>query len=249
MLDQKLLLNKNVFITGASKGLGQSFAVEFAKAGANIYFTYLSDDEGAKKTTSLIEKLNQKVMSFKASCIKLSEMENVKAQLVQNNIEIDILVNNAGISQALPFPLQSPEDWKNVIETNINNLYFVTHIFLPEMIRKRAGVILNIGSLAGEKMIQAPVHYCTSKSALRGFTASLSKEVSRYGIRVLCLAPGLLKEGVAKNLPENLQEEYRENISLQRIGDFEEVSKYATFLVSDLNSYMSGISLVIDGGF
>jgi NAD(P)-dependent dehydrogenase (short-subunit alcohol dehydrogenase family) len=247
--NQKLLLNKNIFITGASKGLGQSLAIEFAKAGANIYFSYLSDDEGAKKTCHLIEALGTRVISFKASSINPSEMDHVKVLLDQNKIEIDILVNNAGVSQALPFPLQSPEDWNTVIQTNINSLYYVTQIFLPSMIRKRAGVILNIGSLAGEKTISAPVHYCTSKSAYRGFTASLAKEVGRYGVRVLCLAPGLLKEGVAKNLPESLQKEYRENISLQRIGDFEEVGKYATFLVSDENTYMSGISLIIDGGF
>lgn len=249
MPNNKLLLNKNIFITGASKGLGQSFAIEFAKAGANIYFSYLSDDEGARKTCQLIEALGQKAISFKASSINSSEMENVKALLSQMKIEIDILVNNAGVSQALPFPLQSAEDWNSVIQTNINSLYYVTQMFLPSMIRKRAGVILNIGSLAGEKTISAPVHYCTSKSAYKGFTASLAKEVGRYGVRVLCLAPGLLKEGVAKNLPDSLQEEYRENISLQRIGDFLEVSKYATFLVSDENTYMSGISLVIDGGF
>lgn len=244
-----LLENKNIFITGASKGLGQSMALEFAKAGANIYFSYLSDEEGAKRTSKMIEDVGRKVISYKASCTNSIEMEKIKKALTEASIEIDVLVNNAGVSQALPFPLQSSEDWHEVINTNVNSLYFVTHIFLPGMIRKRSGVILNIGSLAGEKTIAAPVHYCTSKSALKGFTASLSKEVGRYGIRVLCLAPGLLKEGVAKNLPDSLQEEYRENISLRRIGEFAEVSKYAAFLVSDQNTYMSGVSLVIDGGF
>lgn len=246
---EKMLKDKNIFITGASRGLGQSMALTFAKEGANIFFNFASDDKGALETKTLLEKEGVKVETFKASVTSKKEMEDVFFKIKSMNIVIDILVNNAGVSEALPFPLQDEKDWKRIIDTNVNGIYNVTHTFLPPMIRARKGVILNIGSLAGEKMIAAPVHYCTSKAALKGLTASLSKEVGRYGIRVLCLAPGLLKEGVASNLPENLVEEYVEHISLRRTGEFEEVSKMAAFLISDFNSYMSGQSVVIAGGF
>lgn len=245
----KILKNKNVFITGASRGLGKSIAQTFAKEGANIYFNYASDDKGAIETKALLESENVAVKFFKASVTKKEDIENILKELKKDKVFIDILVNNAGVSEALPFPLQEEKDWRRVLETNVDGVYNVTHTILPEMIRARKGVILNIGSLAGEKMIAAPVHYCTSKSALKGFTASLAKEVGRYGVRVLCLSPGLLKEGVASNLPEHLLEEYVEHISLRRTGEFEEVAKLAAFLVSDFNSYMTGQSLIIDGGF
>lgn len=249
MMFKLLLQGKNIFITGASRGLGKSFALEFARQGANVYFNFLKDQKGADETVKLIREMGRKCAAYRASVLNASELVEIRKDLLKANINIDILVNNAGVSQALPFPLQNESDWDEVLDTNVKSLYEVTQVFLPGMIKRRKGVILNVGSLAGEKMIAAPVHYCTSKAAVKGFSASLSKEVARYGVRVLCLAPGLLKEGVARNLPENLVEEYEKHIALRRIGEFDEVSRWASFLVSDFNSYMSGQSLVVDGGF
>jgi NAD(P)-dependent dehydrogenase (short-subunit alcohol dehydrogenase family) len=97
-------------------------------------------------------------------------------------------------------------------------------------------------------MIEAPVHYCASKAALKGLTQALAKEVARYQIRVLCLAPGLLEDGVGRNLPEHRLTDYLKHCALGRVGTFEEVARFATFLVSDANSYMSGETVVMDGG-
>ena len=116
------------------------------------------------------------------------------------------------------------------------------------MIRRKRGVILNIGSLAGVRMIEAPVHYCASKAAIKGLTEALAKEVARYGIRVLCLAPGLLEDGVGRNLPDHRLADYLKHCALGRLGDLDEVARFAAFLVSDANSYMSGETVVIDGG-
>ena len=246
---QKLLSGRNTFITGASKGLGKALALEFARQGSNVFFNYLKDEKSADATLEELRLLNVECGAYKGSVLARPELDLMLKDLTAKNVSIDILVNNAGVSQPLPFPLQDEKDWDGVLETNVKGLYHVTQSFLPTMIRKRKGVVLNVGSLAGEKMISAPVHYCTSKAAVKGFTASLSKEVARYGIRVLCIAPGLLKEGVARNLPDHLLEEYIEHIALRRVGNFEEVAKLSAFMVSDLNSYMAGSSLIIDGGF
>src|SRR5207248_6109718 len=126
--------------------------------------------------------------------------------------------------------------------------FVTTRAALRGMIRRKAGAILNIGSLAGVRMMEAPVHYYTSKAAVKGMTEAVAKEVARYGIRVNCLAPGLLEDGVGRNLPEHRLTDYLKHCALGRIGRFDEVAQLAAFLVSDGNGYMSGETVVIDGG-
>jgi NAD(P)-dependent dehydrogenase (short-subunit alcohol dehydrogenase family) len=118
---------------------------------------------------------------------------------------------------------------------------------LRGMFRRKTGVILNLGSLAGVRMIEAPVHYYTSKAAIKGFTEALAKEVARHNVRVLCLAPGLLEDGVGRNLPDHKRDDYLHHCALGRVGTFAEVAEFAAFLVSDTNSYQSGATVVMDG--
>ena len=140
------------------------------------------------------------------------------------------------------------EDWDHVMDINAKGAFLTSRAVLPGMIRRRAGVILNIGSLAGSRMLAAPVHYCASKAAVQGLTQGMAKEVARYNIRVLCLAPGLLADGMGRNLPEHELADYLRHCSLGRLGTLEEVAEFAAFLVSDANSYMSGATIVMDGG-
>src|SRR5215831_13606290 len=140
------------------------------------------------------------------------------------------------------------EDWDFVMDTNVKGAFLMSRAVLRGMFRRKSGVILNLGSLAGVRMIEAPVHYYTSKAAIKGFTEALAKEVARHKIRVLCLAPGLLEDGVGRNLPEHKLADYLKHCSLGRVGRFEEVARLAAFLVSDANSYMSGETIVVDGG-
>jgi NAD(P)-dependent dehydrogenase (short-subunit alcohol dehydrogenase family) len=135
-----------------------------------------------------------------------------------------------------------------VIDVNAKGQFLAARAVLRGMIRRRNGSILNIGSLAGVRLLEAPVHYSASKAAVKGFTEALSKEVARYNIRVNCLAPGLLEEGVAQNLPEHRLREYLKHVALHRKGALEEVAKFAAFLVSERNSYMNGATIIMDGG-
>jgi len=135
-----------------------------------------------------------------------------------------------------------------VMDTNVKGTFLTTRAVLRGMFRRKAGVILNLGSLAGARMIEAPVHYYTSKAAIKGFTEVLAKEVARYKVRVLCLAPGLLEGGVGKNLPDHKLADYLQHCALGRRGTFAEVAKFAAFLVSDGNSYMNGETILMDGG-
>jgi NAD(P)-dependent dehydrogenase (short-subunit alcohol dehydrogenase family) len=139
------------------------------------------------------------------------------------------------------------EDWDRMMDTHVKGAFLVSQAVMRGMIKRKAGRILNISSLAGVKMMQAPVHYSAAKAALKGFTEALAKEIGRYGVLVNCLAPGILDEGVSGNLPEAKLEDYLRHCSLGRTGRLEEVADVAAMLVTDRNSYMNGATVVLDG--
>jgi 3-oxoacyl-[acyl-carrier protein] reductase len=236
----RLLDGKRVLITGGSRGLGRAFCEYFRNQGARVAFTY---------STVLPAGKGEDFLSYRVSVLDVPGLKAMVADLDAKWGGLDILVNNAGVSEALPLALMDEEDWDKVMDVNTKGLYCTSRAVIPGMIRRKQGVILNIGSLAGEHLIASPIHYAASKAAVRGFTAALSKELERYGIRVNNLAPGLLEEGVAQNLPDYKVEDYLKNVSLHRRGSLEEIAKLAAFLVSDRNSYMNGATLRADGGF
>lgn len=244
----RLLEGKRVLITGASRGLGRAMALEFAKEGARVAFTWSRDEQGADDTLAKLQAITPEARSFKASVLDTPATEALLQDLEKTWGGLDVLVNNAGITQPLPIALLEEEDWDRVMDVNVKGTFLTTRAALRGMIRRKAGVILNVGSLAGTRMIEAPVHYYTSKAAVKGFTEVLAKEVARYQIRVLCLAPGLLDDGVSKNLPEHRLADYLKHDALGRVGTCEEAAKVAAFLVSDRNSYMNGETVVVDGG-
>lgn len=242
-----LLTSKRAFVTGASRGLGRAICTCFAKNGAQVAFTYSRDDEGAQKTLEAISE-HTEGQAFKVSVLDSKGTRQAVQKIYKTWGGIDILVNNAGITQNLPIALIDEEDWDRVMDINVKGTFLTTHEVLRGMIRNKAGIILNIGSVAGMRLIDAPVHYCASKAAIAGFTMALSKQVARHSIRVNCLAPGLLDDGVGKNLPEHRLEDYLHHCSLSRVGTIDEVASYAAFLVSDENSYMNGEVVLMDGG-
>lgn len=134
------------------------------------------------------------------------------------------------------------------MDINVKGTFLTSRAVLPGMIRRKSGVILNLGSLAGARMLEAPVHYCASKAAVKGLTQAMAKELARYRIRVLCLAPGLLDDGMGRNIPETSLAEYLKHCALGRLGTLDEAARFAAFLVSDRNTYMNGETVVLDGG-
>ncbi len=243
-----MLKGKKVIVTGGSSGLGQAMCKIFAREGAWIAFNYSSNENGADKTVEQIKKYTDKVKCFKASVLDKKLLKEIVEDLEEEWDGIDVLVNNAGISQILPIALLEEEDWDRVMDVNVKGTYLVSRTVLKGMIRRRRGKILNMGSLAGMRIIEAPVHYAASKAAIKGFTESLAKELGRYNITVNSLAPGMLEGGVGANLPSYRLKDYLKHCSLGRVGNFSEVSEMAAFLISDDNTYMNGLTIVMDGG-
>lgn len=243
------LEGRRVLVTGGSRGLGRALCVAFARKGARVAFSYGRDEEGASATLAALEAAGPPGRAFKVSVLDARGTAAMVKELEEGWGGIDALVNNAGVSQNLPLALLEEEDWDHVMDVNVKGTFLTSKAVLRGMIRrKQGGVVLNLGSLVGERMMEAPIHYCASKAAVRGLTEALAKEVARHGIRVVCLAPGLLEGGVGANLPEHRLADYLKHCALGRVGSYAEVAEVAALLISDAASYVSGATVVADGG-
>ncbi|MSP63380.1 MAG: SDR family NAD(P)-dependent oxidoreductase [Myxococcales bacterium] len=245
MSSGKLLSGRVALITGGSRGLGRALCEVFAREGASIAFNYASDGKAAEETLAGLDTPNKR--AFKCSVLDRPGIEQMVSAIEADLGPIAILVNNAGVTEVMPFAMLEEEDWDEVMDINVKGTYLVTRAVARSMIRRRYGRIVNIGSLAGFKMIDAPVHYCTSKAAIQGFTLALAKELARYEILVNCIAPGLLDEGVGLKLPETKLADYVKHCGLRRPGTCAEIAELAAFVCSERNSYMSGAVLLADG--
>lgn len=249
----RLLEGKRALITGGSRGLGRALAEVFAGEGARVCFTWNRNAEAAAEALAGVRAAGGPAAES-ARAEQVSVLDAAATQALVDDLTaswggVDVLVNNAGITQNLPLALLDEADWDKVMDVNVKGAFLTSRTVLRSMIRrKEGGVILNLGSLAGVRAIDAPVHYCTSKAALVGLTQGLAKEVGRYGIRVNCLAPGLLEGGLGVNLPEHRLKDYLHHCALGRVGTFEEVARFAAFLVSDRSTSVTGTTVVMDGG-
>jgi len=230
----KLLEQKRVLVTGGSRGLGRAIVLACARHGARVAFSYARNEEAAERT--------------RADAADNAQTEGMVRAVEAAWDGLDVLVNNAAITQNLPLALLEEEDFDRVIRVNVKGPFLTSRAALRGMIRRKSGVIVNIGSLAGARMIEAPIHYTTSKAALIGMTEAMAKEVARHGIRVVCLAPGLLEDGLGRNLPDHRLTDYLKHNALGRVGTFAEVAEVCVLLASNRSSYVSGETLVMDGG-
>jgi 3-oxoacyl-[acyl-carrier protein] reductase len=244
----RLLEGKRCIVTGGSRGLGLAMCVAFARHGARVALTYKNDDASAEDAKKRIEEIGEAPLVFKGSVADAAHVKSTVEAVAKAWGGIDVLVNNAGITQILPISLLEEADWDNVMNVNVKGVYLFSRAVLRHMIRARRGAILNIGNFASERIIEAPIHYAASKSALRGLTEALAREVGRYAIRVNLLAPGLCEVGMAEGLPQHRLREYLDKCPADRLAKPAEIAEMAAFLVSDSSSLMTGSKVVLDGG-
>jgi NAD(P)-dependent dehydrogenase (short-subunit alcohol dehydrogenase family) len=242
-----LLDGRVALVTGGSRGLGRALCKAFAREGAKVAFNYARSDEEAQRTEAELREAGAWARAFKCSVLDRAGLAAMVRAVEAEAGGVDVLVNNAGVGQVVPLALMEEEDWDRLMGVNVKGAFLASQAVLRGMIKRRYGRILNVSSLAGVKMMEAPVHYSAAKAALKGFTEALAKEIGRYGITVNCLAPGVLEEGVSENLPPKRLEEYLRNCALHRVGTFAEVAEVAAFMVSERNGYMNGATIVLDG--
>ncbi len=244
----KLLEGKTAIVTGAARGIGKEIALRFAKEGANIAFTDLVIDENGKKTEEEIAALGVKVKGYASNAADFSQTEEVVKEIHKDFGSIDILVNNAGITKDGLMMRMTEAQWDAVIAVNLKSAFNFIHAVLPIMIRQRSGSIINMASVVGVHGNAGQSNYAASKAGLIALAKSIAQEVGSRGIRANAIAPGFIETAMTAALPDAVRAEWCQKIPLRRGGKVEDIANVATFLASDMSSYVTGQVIQVDGG-
>ena len=245
------LKDKVAIVTGSSKGIGRGIALALAKEGCKVVVNGTTDTvyDVAKE----IEAIGSEALVVKADISDSKEVEAMVKATIEKFGRIDILVNNAGVLPPSLLVEMKEEDWDRTIRVNLRGYFLCAKAVLPKMIEQKYGKIINISSIAGTVIgLPTASHYCTTKGGEVGLTKTLALEVAKYGINVNAIAPGAIRtrmlEGALKEL--NMSEEQMvKMIPLGRIGEPEDIAKAAVFLASDDSSYITGQTIIVDGGW
>ena len=244
----KLLEGKTALITGAARGIGKAIALKFAQEGANIAFTDLVIDENGKATEAEIAALGVKAKGYASNAADFAQTEEVVGQIHKDFGSIDILVNNAGITKDGLMLRMSEQQWDAVINVNLKSAFNFIHAVLPIMMRQRSGSIINMASVVGVHGNAGQANYASSKAGLIALSESIAQEVGSRGIRANAIAPGFIETAMTAALPDDVRAEWTKKIPLRRGGKVEDIANVATFLASDMSSYVSGQVIQVDGG-
>lgn len=244
----KLLEGKVALITGAARGIGKAIALKFAQEGADIAFTDLAIDENGKKTEEEIAALGVKAKGYASNAANFEETHNIVSQIHADFGHIDVLVNNAGITKDGLILRMSEAQWDAVIAVNLKSAFNFIHALAPIMMRQRGGSIINMASVVGVSGNAGQCNYSASKAGLIALAKSTAKELGSRGIRANSIAPGFIITDMTAALPEDVRKQWAAQIPLRRGGTPEDVANVATFLASDLSSYVTGQVIHCCGG-
>ena len=234
------MIKGNVFVSGASRGIGKNIATLFSNNGFKVI--------GTSRNEFSIADCNDNFIPLKLDITSRENINDCFNYLKDKNLLPNILINNAGITADQIFMRMKDEDWDNVIETNLTGTFNLSKIFIKNMIKNKNGRIINISSVSGLMGNPGQVNYASSKAALSGFTKSLAKEVGSRNITVNSVAPGYIDTDMTSFLDADAKEKIINNIPLGRIGIASDISELVMFLASDEASYITGQTISVDGG-
>lgn len=249
-MPKNLLAGRTAVITGASRGLGKQMAIALAQEGATVALVARSEDL-LEEVKAEIESHGGKAHAFVADLRKESEVSRMAAQVCETAGAPDILINNAGINLRKPLHEFSLEEWHRVIETNLDSAFLCSRAFVPGMIEKKFGRVINIASTMAHVALALRTAYCTSKFGLLGMTKALALELAPHAITVNSISPGPFATEMNAVLLEDpvRNAQFTSKIPVGRWGKVEEIGPLAVFLCSDAAGFITGTDVLIDGGW
>lgn len=250
MVAQISFKDKVVLITGGVRGIGLATAKAFAEADADIIIADIEPPDSDVVLSALeeVRKYGVKVKYYKMDVSNFEEVQKVADEILKEFGKVDILINNAGINRDRLFKDMTKEDWDLVINVDLTGMFNVTKAFINQMIERNYGVIINVSSIVGLDGNIGQANYASAKAGVAGFTYALGKELARYGIRVVGIAPGFTMTRMVERVPEKIKERFLKLIPMRRFAKPEEIAKVIRFLASDDASYITATVVRVDGG-
>lgn len=242
------LENEIALVTGGSRGIGRAAAMALAQAGAEVIINYVSNESKALATCNEIAAMGGKASAVKFDVADPQEIQTALEQILKDKKRISILVNNAGITRDGLMMRYSVNDWDQVLNTNLRSAFLVSQGVIRSMMKERKGSIIHMGSIVGITGNAGQAAYCAAKAGIIGLTKSMAKELASRNIRVNAIAPGFIETDMTHQLTEEQKKAIFSQIPLGRIGTAEEVAQAVVFLASQNSSYITGQTLVVDGG-
>lgn len=236
---------KVALVTGASRGIGRAIAVALATSQAHVLINYRQREDQGRQTLAEIERLGGSGELCPFDVADPSACEQAILRVLQAHARIDILVNNAGIRRDALLVFMKPEQWAEIIATNLNSFYHVTQPVAKQMALQRWGRILTIASTAGQSGVAGQVHYSAAKAGVIGASKSLARELAKRGVTVNVVAPGFIETEMLDGLQ---RDQVLAQIPAGRFGQPAEVAAAAVFLCSDAAAYITGAVLNVNGG-
>lgn len=243
-----LLQNKNVLITGASRGIGRGIALKMAAEGANIAFTFLSSPDKAKELEEELKQYNIKAKGYQSDASDFKAADQLITDVLAEFQTLDVVVNNAGITRDNLLMRMSEEHFDEVIRTNLKSVFNITKAAQRPMLKQRKGSIINVSSVVGVKGNAGQANYAASKAGIIGFTKSVALELGSRNIRCNAIAPGFIETEMTQALNAETVKQWRDAIPLKRGGTPEDVANLVVFLASDNSAYITGQTINVDGG-
>lgn len=240
-------MNKNVIVTGGSRGIGEAIVRTLTESGCNVVLNYFKSEEKAKKIQDELNNKGYNVVIFKADVSKRDECKKLIDYSINEFGYIDVLINNAGISQFKMFTDITDDDWDNMIKTNLNSAFYMSQEIAKHMIHRKSGNIINISSIWGMVGASCEVHYSVAKAGVDGLTKALAKELGPSNIRVNSVAPGAINTDMNKNIKDYELKELENETPLGKIGKTRDIAKCVKWLVED--EFTTGQVISPNGGF
>ncbi len=242
------LEGKVAVVTGASRGIGRAIALKLADEGAKIVVNYSGSQAKAEEVVGIIQENGGDAIAVQASVSKTEEVTALMDAAVKTFGSLDILVNNAGITRDNLLMRMKEDEWDDVLDTNLKGVFLCTKAVTRQMMKQRAGRIINISSIVGVAGNAGQANYVAAKAGVIGLTKTTAKELASRNILVNAIAPGFIETEMTEQLPEDIKQGMLTQIPLAKLGQPEDIAKAVAFLASEDANYMTGQTLHIDGG-